>query len=500
MPGVHTFYDGSKVLEPFADIVGVDVDKVNLVCCQFFSIAFALIYYKLLSPEKVSKTTRLTFPLIIGLSLCYFCYGNAIKHLFGVIGVCYALLQFAPIQHVHKVVFIFSMGYLIFIHWYRWYVLTNYYIDVTGPMMVLVQKTTTFAFSLHDGRVKKPSELNEIQKREALKEVPSILDYLSYCFHFQTVLTGPLCFYTDFQRFISGENLIVKDKHITPWKPAIAKLSFAFCCLALILCVGKYTDPGIIATKEYQSSGLLQWSMLFFFVIFVQRVHYYYAWVLADGICNLSGFGFNGFDSNGKQKWDLVSNVDPYKVEMALSFKETLDAWNMTTMYWLRRVAFDRVPKNMRTVSTYLLSALWHGFFFGYYLTFLTGALVTVSARIIRRCLRFRFQGSQASARFYDVLTFFATKFALAYTTFPFVTLHLYPGLQVYKETYFILHILCFLGIFVLPKVFPPEKKPKKDEENISRPPTVYEKFSGRPIAGYIPEDQKFKGTPGNMY
>lgn len=49
---------------------------------------------------------------------------------------------------------------------------------------------------------------------------------------------------------------------------------------------------------------------------------------------------------------------------MALSFKETLDGWNITTMYWLRRCAFDRVPKNMRTVSTYLLSALWHGKYF----------------------------------------------------------------------------------------------------------------------------------------
>jgi lysophospholipid acyltransferase 1/2 len=466
---------------------------------NFFSIACALIFYKYLSPEKVSKATRLTFPSIIGLALCYFCYGNAIKHLLGVVGICYALLKYSPVQHVHRVVFLFSMGYLIFIHWYRWYVLTNYYIDITGPMMVLVQKNTTLAFSLHDGLVKKPEELNEIQKREAIKEIPSILDYLSYCFHFQTVMTGPLCFYTDFQRFISGENLIVKDKRMTPWKPAMAKIVFSLCCLVFVVIFGGLTHPEIVAQKEYQSNGLLKWSMFFFFVIFVQRVQYYCVWVMADGICNLSGFGFNGFDSKGNEKWDLVTNVDPYKVEMALSFKETLDAWNITTMYWLRRVAFERVPKNMRTVSTYLLSALWHGFFFGYYLTFLTGALVTVSARLIRRSLRFRFQGSYALARFYDVITFFATKFALAYTTFPFVTLHLYPGLQVYLDTYFILHIFCLLGIFVLPKILPPEKKAKKEivkDEDILDPtkkPTVYCAFSNIPIAGYIPEDQKYK-------
>jgi hypothetical protein len=50
---------------------------------------------------------------------------------------------------------------------------------------------------------------------------------------------------------------------------------------------------------------------------------------------------------------------------MSDSFKETLDGWNIMTMYWLRRIAYDRVPKNYRTLSTYLLSAAWHGFFPG---------------------------------------------------------------------------------------------------------------------------------------
>lgn len=38
---------------------------------------------------------------------------------------------------------------------------------------------------------------------------------------------------------------------------------------------------------------------------------------LADAICNLSGFGFNGFDEFGNEKWDLVTIVDPWKVEVS---------------------------------------------------------------------------------------------------------------------------------------------------------------------------------------
>lgn len=78
--------------------------------------------------------------------------------------------------------------------------------------MVLTQKVTTMAFSLHDGKVKSVEELTEIQKREALSEMPSVLSYLSYLLCFQTILTGPLCFYADYRDYIDGTNLPASEK------------------------------------------------------------------------------------------------------------------------------------------------------------------------------------------------------------------------------------------------------------------------------------------------
>lgn len=37
--------------------------------------------------------------------------------------------------NLYRLVFAFSMGYLAFIHAYRWLILSHYYIDVTGPIM-----------------------------------------------------------------------------------------------------------------------------------------------------------------------------------------------------------------------------------------------------------------------------------------------------------------------------------------------------------------------------
>lgn len=35
MPGTHTFYDGSTALQPIADIIGIEVDKISPYCLNF---------------------------------------------------------------------------------------------------------------------------------------------------------------------------------------------------------------------------------------------------------------------------------------------------------------------------------------------------------------------------------------------------------------------------------------------------------------------------------
>jgi hypothetical protein len=45
-------------------------------------------------------------------------------------------------------------------------------------------------------------------------------------------------------------------------------------------------------------------------------------------------------------------------------------------------VVYDRVKKN-KTNLTYALSAIWHGFYPGYYLTFANGALITFASRSV---------------------------------------------------------------------------------------------------------------------
>ncbi|MFH4983995.1 hypothetical protein AB6A40_010704 [Gnathostoma spinigerum] len=114
MPGAHTFYDGSVLLRPLSDQIGVSTDKLNLVACQLISLPLGFAYYSFLPPRHTSRTTRLVFPAIVGLLICYFCYGKYIIYAF-----IYVELLLRGIKNQLSLSFIF---YLVLLHWKAFFV------------------------------------------------------------------------------------------------------------------------------------------------------------------------------------------------------------------------------------------------------------------------------------------------------------------------------------------------------------------------------------------
>jgi hypothetical protein len=44
------------------------------------------------------------------------------------------------------------------------------------------------------------------------------------------------------------------------------------------------------------------------------------AWVIAEMVCNAGGLGFNGYGEKGEAKWDLMTNVNIYNLEVQFFF------------------------------------------------------------------------------------------------------------------------------------------------------------------------------------
>ena len=60
--------------------------------------------------------------------------------------------------------------------------------------------------------------------------------------------------------------------------------------------------------------------------------------------------------------------------------KEIFENWNIQTQLWLKRIGYDRLPTG-KTLGVFVLSAFWHGFYPGYYITFVLCACFVYAGR-----------------------------------------------------------------------------------------------------------------------
>ena len=67
------------------------------------------------------------------------------------------------------------------------------------------------------------------------------------------------------------------------------------------------------------------------------RFRFYFIFVLNESISNAAGLGFEGYDSDNNPKWGLASNIDIIAMETSMNIRQSINAWNITTMRWLRR-------------------------------------------------------------------------------------------------------------------------------------------------------------------
>lgn len=462
------YYDGFRTFAWLSDIIGLPIDQVNFVLTQFTALGFAGLLRSSLNPSVVSPATRHAFGLVIGLFLGYFCFGNQAIHLAGLPAICYVAMRTQDPRVMQKHVLTLALCYLSSVHLYRQvYDYGSYSLDISGPLMVITQKVISLAYSIHDGLTRYEYDLTPTQRHQAVRIMPTALEYFSYVFHFQALMAGPVIFYRDYIDFIHGSGLrgakpltIFYDNSsklneiVLEPSPAIVVVKKVIgsltCAVIFVAFIPSYPIKRIKDDDFMENTSVAYKIWYIMISTMVVRFKYYYAWLFADAICNNSGLGRNGQNSDGSPKWDLISNVDVLPFETSLSLKDSIDHWNKGTNRWLRMVVYERAGPN-RTTFTYALSAVWHGFYPGYYLTFASGALFTFASRSVRRHIRPYFVNSKPAKFFYDVATFVTTRVVLAYVTFSFVLLEFLPSVRLYLHLYLAPHLLGLAAIVVLP-------------------------------------------------
>ena len=375
--------------------------------------------------------TKHAFSLMVGVASVQWIFEGDWIHSFVSSSGTYLICLAAPRKYLAVIAFAWVMFYMTMTHWYRMY--TSYMsgeLDHTGTQMVLTMKLTTFAYNFWDGthdrenvfdpKLDNKQPNTRMKQKMAIKCLPSPLEFFGYVYCFTCVLVGPAFEYNDYvdgledyaslqpykdaivkESTLDGDKVDCKKKPPipSPFVPALKSLGVGLVCLILKKGWGDNYYP-LHSGKEnghiipYLSSSifivshpnLLHRIFVIMLVMLVERWKYYFVWKVAEGSCQLAGFGFEGFDEKNNPKgWNGVCNIDIWTFESSWNAQVMTEAWNKRTAHWLRYYTYVR--SNDSLVITYFVSAFWHGLYPGFYALFMSMPLVTMVERAARERL-----------------------------------------------------------------------------------------------------------------
>jgi len=233
----------------------------------------------------------------------------------------------------------------------------------------------------------------------------------------------------------------------------------------------KYT-----ATTEFLEHSFFYRMFYILLAVEIGFSKYYFAWSMGEAGANVVGISFNGFDANGQAKWDRLIMMRLWDFKLSQNARGIVDNWNIPCQSWLKYYVFLRLVKVFPTQTaktlTFVTSAIWHGFYPGYYLFFMSGAMLEPLTNLLRANLRWRFlnaDGSPKSTKFlYDIGGWMITFWTIDYLTLGFRLLAFQPAIAGWSSIYFHTHIISvvlltyftFFGV----KTKPPSKEAKNTQ------------------------------------
>jgi hypothetical protein len=183
------------------------------------------------------------------------------------------------------------------------------------------------------------------------------------------------------------------------------------------------------------------------------RLKYYAAWALAELACLIAGFGGEG----------RASNADFFAVETSTSLQMIVGRWNRLVALWLKNCIYKRSIFAGRFSSmalTRFVSAFWHGFYPGYYLTFLFMLLGDKAESVCHERISPLLAPGAPLAKLSfagPIFGWLNAIFSVTYYGVPFFVYSIERGIHVWREVFFcghFFHLLVIISVYLLvPKV-----------------------------------------------
>ncbi|CAG9461262.1 unnamed protein product [Pedinophyceae sp. YPF-701] len=341
-------------------------------------------------------------------------------------------------------------------------------LDYTTAAMVLTLKLISMAHCYGDGG-RDDAELTPTQRERRLDRLPSVLELLGYTFSCGNLLVGPYNEMADYLAFTNNTGEYAKDMP-RPTLSQRVSVSLRLACEACIwaafhVSVGARLPPKFLATGAFAalpwlpdaarllagelSPRALGKALTTSLTMMGVRGKYYFAWMMAESSWALSGLAARRVDAEAKGAeewaWDAMQNIHPLSCEFAASPVKISHDWNVKTGQWMRIYVYERItlfgkrPGAANQIVALAVSALWHGVYPGYFLTFATFIPWVLAGKALFRLSR------AAGPRLGPVLSganYVLARWGLDAITPPFVLLHLAPSMQVWSSLMWSPHLM----------------------------------------------------------
>ncbi|VEU39390.1 unnamed protein product [Pseudo-nitzschia multistriata] len=331
-------------------------------------------------------------------------------------------------------------------------------------------------YNLYDGELLAKGKEDRAAKKcapFALKNTPSLIEFLGYTFCFANLLAGPATEYATYLHAVDGSIFKTPDgKTKLPSNILPTLKPFLTCLLNLgifLTLSAKFplldtSDPQhntpYILTEEFLKKPIFYRYFHTWMGLFALRQKYYFGWKNAEGAQNIWYAGFDGYDEKGNEKgWETSNNIDIITFETAPGVSIMSRVWNKKTSLWLSRYVYMRTGGNL--IAVYSMSAFWHGFYPGYYLFFLSVPIPSFCERLAKKKLSPYFSPNYFSP--YGIVCVLVTSITMNYLIVSFTMLASGWSFAAYKSFYYFGHIGC-VAFYIILTMLPSPKKEKKKE------------------------------------
>jgi len=436
-------------MESVADLLGISTEELKYAVGLLLVFPLALIHRRI-----GDKETKHYFSLVCGVSIAWLLFEHQSLHFLISSTISLLLLKSLPIKYAPYVIFIFNLIYLAYGHLQRQW--QNYYnsgLDWSLPQMLLCCKLTAFAWCYHDGQ-KDLSALSERQKTYRISQFPRMLEFFAWIYFFPGFLTGPFPEFNDYLRFTDLSMFKSSPNQQIPssTRVTLLKIAGALAGYVGVLINSRWLPETYTVTAAFATHSLLYRLIYIITSVEVGFSKYYFAFWMGEAACTCIGISFNGVDEKGNNRWDRIKMMDLWKFKTAENAKECTHHWNIACQTWLQRYVYERfnkyVGRQWGVVLTFVTSAIWHGFYPGYYLFFVSCAIFSLVADMCRAALRHHFLNVDGSPKpikwVYDWAGMISTVLLLDYLTLSFRLLSFEQAIKGWSSVFYFGHSIGF--------------------------------------------------------